>query len=261
MKKIILVLAFMLTMTHANIEIISSDNSDAKITPKTIEKAFKDAGFFVSSNRDMNTPFNKQFKSSDFKIYNLFTFYKKDVVLKLVKKYPNIGLFAPMSMSIYTKKGSNKISVSSLTNEAMANIIKAPKDDKTLKDLRELVKKTLQKAMPNGKWITPKYNVSKPIGELVTKFTMEIDAKDFDDELDDFKMGFEGELAPKGFVIAGQNNLGDDFDDVDFDGFDFYEVYSICKLPVIYTIAKTHPEAGAFAPCSLYISKKRVKIN
>jgi uncharacterized protein (DUF302 family) len=26
---------------------------------------------------------------------------------------------------------------------------------------------------------------------------------------------------------------------------------------VIYTIAKTRPEAGAYAPCSLYLSKKK----
>jgi uncharacterized protein (DUF302 family) len=70
-------------------------------------------------------------------------------------------------------------------------------------------------------------------------------------------MGFEGELAPNGFVIAGHNNLGDDFEESNYNAFDFYEVYSICKLPVIYTVAKTRPEAGAYAPCSLYLSKKK----
>ncbi len=42
---------------------------------------------------------------------------------------------------------------------------------------------------------------------------MEMDKDEWEDELEEFKMGFEGELAPNGFVIAGQNNLGDDFDD------------------------------------------------
>ena len=32
---------------------------------------------------------------------------------------------------------------------------------------------------------------------------------------------------------------------------------TLCKLPVIYTIAQTRPEAGAFAPCSLYMYKKK----
>jgi len=242
---------------NSDIEIITSDNSDRKITPKTIEEAFKKAGFTISANRDMNGPFIKQFKSSGFDTYNLFTFYKTDAVLALAKKYPNVGLFAPMSMSIYTKKGEKTISVASLTAKAMAKIMKAPSDDKTLLALRKLVKQTLQSALPKGTFSTPSYGIQKPKGELVTTFTMEMDKDEWEDELDEFKMGFEGELAPHGFVIAGFNNLGDEFEEAKYEAYDFYEVYSICKLPVIYTIAKTHPEAGAFAPCSLYLNKKK----
>ncbi len=241
----------------SDIEIITSENSDGKISPKTIEEAFKKAGFTISANRDMNGPFVKQFKSSGFETYNLFTFYKKEAVLALVKKYPNVGLFAPMSMSIYTKKGEKTISVSSLSAEAMAKIMKAPSDDKTLQDLRKLVKETLQTAMPKGTFSFPSYGVQEPKGELVTNFSMEMDAEEWGDELDELKMGFEGELAPNGFVIAGFNNLGDEFEEAKYEAYDFYEVYSICKLPVIYTIAKTRPEAGAYAPCSLYLSKKK----
>lgn len=241
----------------ADIEIFTSENADGKITPASIEKAFKEAGFVVSANRDMNGPFVVQFKESSFDTYNLFTFYKQDTVLELVKKYQNIGLFAPMSMSIYTKKGEKTISVSSLTAEAMAKIMQAPNDDKTLHDLRALVKQTLKKAMPNGSFEALTYEMKEAKGELVTNVSMEMDADEWEDQLDEFKMGLEGELAPQGFVIAGHNNLGDDFDESNYEAFDFYEVYSICKLPVIYAIAKTRPEAGAYAPCSLYLSKKK----
>jgi uncharacterized protein (DUF302 family) len=240
-----------------DIEVLTSPNKDGKITAKTIEEAFIKAGFFVSANRDMNLPFKKQFKETTFESYNLFTFYKKDTTLALAKKYDNIGLFAPMSMSIYTKKGSTNISVSSLTASAMQKIMKIPTDEKLLTDLRTLVVKTLKTAMPNGKLETLPYKIEATKKELVTKFSMEIDAKDWDDELEELKMGFGGDLALNGFIIAGENNLGDEFEEANYEGFDFYEVYSICKLPVIYTIAKTHPEAGAFAPCSLYMSKKK----
>jgi uncharacterized protein (DUF302 family) len=244
-------------VNRADIEIFTSSNEDGKITPKTIEEAFKNAGFTISANRDMNGPFVKQFKSSSFDTYNLFTFYKKEAVLDLVKKYPNVGLFAPMSMSIYTKKGEKTISVSSLSAEAMAKIMKAPSDDATLQALRKLVKKTLKEAMPNGAFEKLGYSMQKPKGDLVTHFSMEMDAEEWEDELDELKMGFEGELAPNGFVIAGFNNLGDEFEEANYEAYDFYEVYSICKLPVIYTIAQSRPEAGAYAPCSLYLSKKK----
>jgi uncharacterized protein (DUF302 family) len=247
------------TLPSSNIQVFTSENSDGKITTKSIGDAFEKAGFFISANRDMNTPFKKQFKETSFDTYNLFTFYKKDVVLELAKKYPNIGLFAPMSMSIYTKKGDKTISVSSLSAEAMQKIMKIPADEKLLTDLRALVVKTLKEAMPKGKFEALPYKTIEPKGELVTNFSMEIDNEDWDDELEEFKMGFEGDLVTNGFVIAGLNNLGDDFEEEKYEGFDVYEVYSICKLPVIYTIAKTRPEAGAFAPCSLYLAKEKGK--
>ena len=244
-------------INSSDIQILTADNSNGKITPKTIEAAFKKAGFFVSANRDMNTPFKKQFKETSFDTYNLFTFYKKDVVLELAKKYPNIGLFAPMSMSIYTKKGDKTISVSSLSSQAMQKIMKIPTDEKLLTDLRALIVSTLKTALPNAKVEKLSYTLQAPKGELVTTYSMDMDADEWEDELDDFKIEFQGELASSGFAIAGENNLGDDFEEENYEGFDFYEVYSICKLPVIYSIAKTRPEAGAFAPCSLYLNKKK----
>jgi len=242
------------------IALFQANNSDGKITPQTIESAFKRAGFSVSANRDMNIPFQKQFKQSDFEVYNLFTFYDKALVLKLAKKYPHIGLFAPMSMSIYTKKGEKHISVAFLSAKTMQKIMNIPADEPLIRELQSKVTHTLQTAMPKGNY-TPLTNPSlPPKGELVTSYTMEMDNKEWEEELEDFKMGFEGELALNGFVIAGHNNLGDEFEEANYNGYDFYEVYSICKLPVIYTIAKTHPEAGAFAPCSLYLEKPKEKV-
>jgi len=241
----------------SDIQVYTASNKEKKITAKSIQEAFKKAGFFVSANRDMNTPFEKQFKESSFEVYNLFTFYKKDTLVELAQKYENIGLFAPMSLSIYTKKGEDTISVSTLSAKAMAKIMQIPADEKLLTDLGDLVIKTLEVALANGKFETLPYTVTVPNGDLVTRYTMEMDAEEWEDELDELKMGLEGELSPNGFVIAGHNNLGDEFEEAKYEGFDFYEVYSICKLPVIFNIAKTRPEAGAFAPCSLYLAKKK----
>ncbi len=58
-----------------DITVFTSDNKDGKITT-SIESEFKKAGFTISANRDMNTPF---------KIYNLFTFYKKDILYSICK--------------------------------------------------------------------------------------------------------------------------------------------------------------------------------
>ena len=242
--------------TSEDIKIFTAENKEGKITTASIQKAFEKIGFFVAENRDMNTPFKKQFKETSFDVYNLFTFYNKDLTLELAKKYDNIGLFAPMSMSIYTKKGSKNISISTLSASAMAKIMKIPADDKLLLALRDLVVKAVETALPNGKFEKLSYKIVKAPGELVSSYSMEMDEDEWKDELDSLKMEFEGELATNGFAIAGHTNLGDDFEEADYKGYHFYEVYSICKLPVIFNIAKTRPEAGAFAPCSLYMAKK-----
>lgn len=240
-----------------DIQVFTADNSDGKITPKTIEEAFKKVGFFIAENRDMNLPFKIQFKETTFDVYNLFTFYSKPDTLTLVKEYPEIGLFAPLSMSIYTKKGEKTISVSTLTTDTLATILEIPKDDKTLLKIGEMVKEALRTAMPNGKFETLTYEPKGMEGERVTRLEMEVDPDEWEDAKDEFQMLFEGELAPNGFVMAGFSDLNYDFEEQNYEAFNFYDVYSICKLPVIYTVAKTRPEAGAFAPCSLYLYMKK----
>ena len=248
-----------MSILHAShdIEIFTSDNSDGKITTKSIEDAFKKVGFSIAENRDMNGPFIKQFKETTFDVYNLFTVYEEKIVLELAKTYPNFGLFAPMSMSIYTKKGTKSISVASLTPEAMAKIMKIPADNKELQALGILVKKALNIAMPNGKLETIPYSVATAKESLVTSFEMELDEEDWDEGKEEFQMAFEGGLGVNGFIMAGFTDVNYFLEEAKYEGYDFYDVYSICKLPVIYTIAKLRPEAGAYAPCSLYMYKKK----
>jgi len=258
----LLLIAVLLTGATANeaaqdIQVFTADNSKGKITPETIEAAFKKAGFYISANRDMNGPFKKQFKETRFDVYNLFTFFSKEVNLELIKSYPQMGLFTPMSMSIYTKKGEKTIKVSSLTVDGMAKILSIPSDNKALIKLGKMVKEALKLALPGGSFETLPYKVQKATGPLVSTYKTELDEDDIATAKEDFQMEFEGTLATSGFVMAGFNDLAKDFEEQKFNEYDFYDVYSICKLPVIYTVAKTHPEAGAFAPCSLIMYKKK----
>ena len=244
-----------------DIQIFTSANEDGKITPATIEEAFKKTGFFISENRDMNGPFTKQFKETTFDVYNLFTFYSKELTLALVKEFPNIGMFSPLSMSIYTKKGEKKISIASLSVETIAKILNIPAGNKDLVKLGGMVKEALKNAMPEGKFDTVKYTVQKPIGPLVSTYELEMDPEGWAEEKEGLQMEFEGALSTNGFVMAGFSDLNHDFKESKYEEYDFYDVYSICKLPVIYTVAIENPEAGAYAPCSLYMYKKKGEEN
>ncbi|MDD2698104.1 MAG: DUF302 domain-containing protein [Arcobacteraceae bacterium] len=258
MKKIVaLWLLGMFTILFAHdVQIISVDNKDGKITPKTIEEVFKSNGFYISDNRDMNTPFTKQFGQTDFKVYNLFTAYHSQSVKNLAKEYPNIGLLTPMSMSIYTKKGESKLYVSSLTLDAMAKITGISATNKDLQNIAKITKSLLERAIPNGKWETIDYGVSPMEKELVTKMNITLKDGQWKEDSESLIEEFEGNIEMQGFVQAGYNNIDYYFKEAGDNSFDLFVSESICKLPVIYAVAKTRPEAGAFAPCSVMIYKK-----
>ncbi len=258
MKKIFaLCLLGIFTILFAHdVQIISVDNKDGKITPKTIEEVFKKNGFYISDNRDMNTPFMKQFGQTDFAVYNLFTAYHSQSVKNLAKEFPSIGLLTPMSMSMYTKKGENKLFVSSLTLEAISKITGIPTSNKDLQNIAKMTKDLLIKAIPNGKWESIDYGVTPTEKELVTKMNITLKDGQWKEDSESLIEEFEGNIEMQGFVQAGYNDINYYFKEANDTTFDLFISESICKLPVIYAVAKTRPEAGAFAPCSVMIYKK-----
>ncbi len=243
-----------------DIQIYTTDNSDGKITGESVEKVFTEAGFVISGNNDMNAPFKSKFKEVNHKMYRLFTFHQKELLLELVKVSPQAALFAPLSSSIYMKTGSNDISISTLTVDGMAKITGIPADNKHMIEYGILIKETIAKAFPKGHFDEVPFKPLPAESELVKSFTyeMEVESEDeIEDELDGLETELEGSVETVGFVIAGFNKLGEDFAEAGYDKYDFFDAYSICKLPVIFEVAKRHPEAGALAPCTFYLYKEK----
>jgi uncharacterized protein (DUF302 family) len=242
-----------------DIRVYTADNQGGKINATTIEKAFKDAGFYITGNNDMNKAYEAKFKTHEHDAYNLMTLHKKDVVTKLANKYPSIAIFTPLSMSIYTRKGEKTVSVSSMSAEGIAKVAAIPADNADLVAYMKSVSDVLAKAMPNGKFEELNFKIAKPEGDLIKRFTMEMDVedKDIEDELEGLQEELEAGLETAGFVLAGYNKLGDDYAAAGNKTYDFYDAYSICKVAVIFEVSKTHPEAGAFAPCTFSMYKKK----
>ncbi len=244
------------TVEGNDVRVFTADNRDGKITPSSIEHAFKEAGFVIAANNNMNAPFMRDFNQTSFDVYNLMVVFRKDTALALAEHYPTVGLFTPLSLSIYTKKGEKSISVASIVPAAAAKMMGIPQENEHIVALGERIEEALRTAMPKGTFITLPYTMKAPVGKLVTQISYEQKGDDWEESKDDMQMLFEGSLAPSGFVMAGFSDLNYDFEEHDQEWYYFYDVYSICKIAVIYEIAKTHPEAGAFAPCSAYMYQK-----
>jgi len=235
-----------------NIQIFSVDNAKGAINAKSIEKAFNDSGVIVDVNNDMNSIFSKRYGKVHHKNYNLAIFTNPELVSKLMKKYPTIGLITPLSMSIYEDGTKNTINISTLSLAGMARITKIPATDPDLMAYAKSVDTALHKALPNGKYLSVNHNTksSKP---LTTEFTIEFELEDGDtyvDAKDSFKEEFEGELGPVGFLIPKSYTL-------QHDDYDFFDTYSIIRFNAIYPVSKNHPDAGAYAPFSLIVYKKK----
>lgn len=243
-----------------DVQVYSAPNADGKITKESIEAAFKANGFSIIGNNNMNTPFEQRFGGGkDYKTYRLFFVYNAALVSKLVVKYPKIGLISPLSTALYSKDGS-EMTIATLTLQGMSKITEIPEDNPDLIAIHKNMNDALAAALPGGKFQNVDYKIDAPQGPLQTLFTAEISGEDAD-ELEEEKEGFqeelEGEIEPVGFIVAGFANLNDDLIANGVDAFDFYDVYSICKLEVIYPVHKKHPNAGAFAPCTLFMYKKK----
>jgi uncharacterized protein (DUF302 family) len=141
----------------------------------------------------------------------------------------------------------------------MARITKIPVTNPDLIEYASLVNVALHKALPNGKYQLVKHNVKPSNKPLATKFEIEFELEDgatYKDAKEEFEEEFEGELGPVGFLIPKSYKLQDNLLKAN-DDYDFYDTYSIIRFNVIYPVSKNHPDAGAYAPFSLFIYKKK----
>lgn len=248
----ITMLAGFLSLFGGDLHLFSVPNADGKINAAVIEKALEANGFVISANSEMNGPFKIQFGQSDFAQFNLLTAFHKNLSESLVKTHPDGGIFVPMGFGIYQRSGEKEFHVSILSAEAMAKIagFKAPEFALIEKE----VLSTLKKALPGAK-VTMSKTALPAVGALLSRYVRPSDAKSWAADKEEVEMMIEDGLKPAGFVMSN-------FTDYNFvlgekSPFDFYDTYSICKLKVIYTVAKTAPEAAAFAPCTLMVYKKK----
>nr|MDA3908127.1 hypothetical protein [Sulfurimonas sp.] len=174
-------------------------------------------------------------------------------ILKLLKKYPSIGLITPLSMSIYSDDAKKSINISTLSLVGMSRITKIPVTDPDLKEYAASVDAALKGALPNGKYLSVNHNV-KPTGKsLTTDFTIEFDlegATTYISAKESFKKELEAELSPVGFLVPKSYKF-------EHEDYDFFDTYSIIRFNAIFPVSKNHPDAGAYAPFSLVIYKKK----
>ncbi len=242
-----------------DIRIFTLNNDPKSGLAAKIEKQLEKDGFYISANSEMTKPFMIQFQHSDYDVFHLLTVFHKELSEELIKVNPNAGVFVPMGVGIYQAKGDSKLHVSILTSNAQTKILAHEASRPILEKIEQKMIASLKATMPNAEVAIENDNPLPAKGSLVSMYSLEVDPEDWEEAKEELSMTIEDGFKPKGFVMSNftEYNYMLTKEDTQESPFDFYDTYSICKLKVIYNVAKTRPQAAAFAPCTMMLYKKK----
>jgi uncharacterized protein (DUF302 family) len=184
-----------------------------------------------------------------------------DVALReLLIKAPELGGFSPFNLHIYKNVNEDKTYVGHIVPDTMLDIV-GIKDAAIRKEFNAMfpaLDALVQKEI-GGKVEVNEYK-SLPANPMM-KFEITFDRpEDLSEYIDEFQEEFEEKFEDSKYIIAGYKNFKESYDDLDleFEKYDAYFVYSLCHFTFSYNIFnKGRPDAGAFAPCSMYMYIKK----
>jgi len=188
-------------------------------------------------------------------------------ILPLLNIDPRIASTAPFNMLIYKKLDENVTHVGHIMPTAFLDMIGI--EDKKVREtfiasIKPLDAKVEAEFRAKGLKYTKSYQSYKKLPEnRMHNFEYEFDApEDLDEFLEEFQNTFELAFIDKQYLIAGYHNFMEGRDDAEeiLEGYDAFWTYSLCHLEFSYNVFDTkgaHPEAGLFAPCTMYVYIKK----
>ncbi|MFT5661758.1 MAG: hypothetical protein ACI9TV_002405 [Sulfurimonas sp.] len=227
-----------------------------------IETDLTEIGYFLNDeHKRVNDVYEKKFGSTNLETLGFSPILNESVVRPLLAKDPRLGGFSPFNLVQYRKQSDKKTVITHLTPEAILDIVGI--DDKEIKDKYIASFKPLdnliEKKLGGQKSYIPLVGLTK---DRMMNFEITFEEpEDIDDLLDTFRDDLEYAFLTKGYIIAGFYDIKGSFnsDDEVMDGFTSFWSYSLCHLPFSYAVfdgKNAFPEAGIFAPCSIYIYVK-----
>ena len=233
-----------------------------------VETKLKTIGFTITDpHKRVNDHYKEKYGSTVLDVLSFMSVVNDDNILPLLNIDPRIAAFAPFNMLIHKKLDEKNTHVGHLMPEAMLDMV-GIEDPKVraeftaaFKPLDAMVEKELA---ADGAKVTKSYMQYKKLPKKrMINFEYEFERPDdLDDFIDDFQEQFEDAFIEKEYLIAGYHNFMEASDDATeiLKGYDAFWTYSLCHLEYSYNMFDkkgAHPEAGLFAPCSMYMYIKK----
>lgn len=222
-----------------------------------INGQLKTAGYSLSDPHErINDGYAEKYGSTNLDNLGFFSITNDKGVRELLLSNPEIGGFAPFNLHIYKLKAEDKTYVGHIMPETMMDIVGV--QDKGVRTKFAALFPSLDKLVQEKIGGTVKYlEYDKLSANPMMKFEIEFERpEDLVDYIDEFQGEFEAAFEEKKYIIAGYKNFKETYEDMelDFERYDAYFVYSLCHFQFSEGIFNQgNPEAGVFAPCSMYM--------
>ena len=214
----------------------------------------------VAANKNIQVHYYNKFKEKTLEMISFFGLVNKEALRPLLLHNPDFGAYAPYNFFGYKTLDSAKDDntwYGHLATDTMLDII-GEKDADARKAFTDMVGSfdaLMEKEMKPT--LSKKFEHTKPLPKngltrMVKKFETPDDMETF---VEDFVMEHDGRFAKHNFIIAGFIDFKFEYSDMDlaFDKYDAYWVSMLCHFEFSNSIFNRGvPEAGMFAPCSVY---------
>jgi len=268
-----LVLAFMLAMGVSQADVQSNmaetlltaelqgSEGNKEIALDGLVKKLDTIGYStVAANKNIQVHYYNKFEEKNVEMISFFGVINKEKIRPLILANPDFGAYAPFNFLAYKTldiEQDDNTWYGHLAPNTMLDII-GEKDEGNRKaftdmvgSLDTLINKEMTPAM------TKRFEHTKPLPtygltKLVKKFEKPDDLEEF---VEEFVMDHDGRFSKHDFIIAGFIDLKFEYNDMDleFDKYDAYWVSLLCHFKFSNSIFNRGiPEAGMFAPCSVY---------
>jgi len=191
-----------------------------------------------------------------------FSMTNDKALYPILKKSPEVVGFSPFNLLIYKKKAEDKTYIGHIDPNTMLDIVgtKNPESRKAFIAMFGSIDKWVSDNFGGKVVITP-LKVALPKQSMMTFEYPVPKGANIEDFLSDFQDKFEGAFEAKHYIIAGFKDYKDTYEsdmDLDFSEYDAFFAYGLCHFTFSYNLFnKGRPDAGVFAPCSMYLYIKK----
>ncbi len=178
------------------------------------------------------------------------------VMLPLLLKAPELGAFTPFNLHLFKRMSENKTYVGHLMPATMLDIAGVDSQEIRLEFIRQfnVLDTLIEKELGgNVEYIEYAKLPASPLLQFSFPILPEVS---LESRLDIFQEKFEMLLEKRGYIITGYRDIKAIADErgISFSKYGAYRVYSFCHIAFSEALFNHgRPDAGVFAPCSLYI--------